>query len=283
MELIAEAYDLLHRGFQISDIKAADLFSKWNSGDLNSFLLEVTSTVLRKRDDDGTPLVEKILDTAAQKGTGKWTSQAAMDLGVPIPTIDSAVAMRQISFRKDERVAAAEKLGIVQDVQIDETLAPDTIGFIESALRLSFIITFAQGFSLLQAASNEKSFDLDVVEIATIWRGGCIIRAAMLDDIVKIYSANRELPNILLADEFRQTIRNEQNLLKATVKFAISADVPCMGFATALNYLKSYASESLPANLIQAQRDFFGAHTYQRIDKDGIFHTPDWAAEAASR
>ena len=277
MELIAEAYDLLHRGFQISDVKAADLFSKWNSGDLNSFLLEVTSAVLRKMDSDGTPLVEKILDTAAQKGTGKWTSQAAMDLGIPIPTIDAAVSMRQISSRKEERVAAAEMLGIVQDIQIDETLAPDTIGFIESALRLSFVITFAQGFSMLQAASNEKSFDLDVVEIATIWRGGCIIRAALLDDIVKIYNAERNLPNILLADEFRQAVRNEQALLKATVKFAISADIPCMAFATALNYLKAYASENLPANLIQAQRDFFGAHTYQRIDKDGIFHTPDWA------
>jgi 6-phosphogluconate dehydrogenase len=135
---------------------------------------------------------------------------------------------------------------------------------------------------MLQAASSEKSFDLDVVEIATIWRGGCIIRAAMLDDIVKIYSSNRELSNILLADEFRQAVRNEQALLKATVKFAVSADIPCMGFASALNYLKSYASANLPANLIQAQRDYFGAHTYQRIDKDGIFHTPDWAPESSA-
>ncbi len=278
MELIAEAYDILHRGFQISDVKAADLFSKWNSGHLNSFLMEITAAVLRKMDGDGTPLVEKILDTAAQKGTGKWTSQAAMDFGVPIPTIDASVAMRQISSRKAERVLAAEKLGIVQDVQIDETLAPDAIGFIESALKLSFIITFAQGFSLLQAASNEKSFDLDVVEIATIWRGGCIIRAALLEDLVNIYSSDKGLTNILLADEFRQAIRNEQALLKAAVKFAISADIPCMALATALNYLKSYASENLPANLIQAQRDFFGAHTYQRIDKEGTFHTEDWAS-----
>ena len=276
MELIAEAYDLLHRGFQISDVKAADLFAKWNAGDLNSFLLEITSTVLRRMDEDGSPLVEKILDTAAQKGTGKWTSQAAMDLGVPIPTIDAAVAMRQISSRKSERLTAAEKLGIVQDLQIDETLAPDTIGFIESALKLSFIVTFAQGFSMLQAASNEKSFDLDVVEIAKIWRGGCIIRAALLDKLVKIYESDGELPNILLAEDFRQAIRNEQGLLKATVKFAVSADVPCMAFATSLNYLKSYASENLPANLIQAQRDFFGAHTYQRVDKEGTFHTSDW-------
>jgi 6-phosphogluconate dehydrogenase len=201
-----------------------------------------------------------------------------MDLGIPIPTIDTAVAMRQISSRKSERLAAAEMLGIVQDVQIDETLAPDTIGFIESALRISFIITFAQGFSLLQAASNEKSFDLDVVEIAKIWRGGCIIRAALLDKLVKVYESDRNLPNALLAEEFRQAIRNEQGLLKATVKFAISADIPCMAFASALNYLKSYASPNLPANLIQAQRDFFGAHTYARKDKEGIFHTADWSS-----
>lgn len=276
MQLIAEAFDLLQRGFQITDDKAADLFAKWNEGDVNSYLIEITSVVLKKKDDDGFPLIDKILDTAGQKGTGKWTSQAAMDLGVPIPTIDSAVSMRQISARKAERVAAAEKLGIVQDVQIDETVAPDTIGFIESALRLSFIITFAQGFSLLQTASVEKSYGLDLAGIAKIWRGGCIIRAKMLEDIRKAFEADPNLLNILLADEFAGAIRNEQGLLKATLKFAVAANIPCMSFAASLHYLKSYASERLPANLIQAQRDYFGAHTYQRIDKDGTFHTPDW-------
>jgi 6-phosphogluconate dehydrogenase len=278
MQLIAEAFDLLRRGFNITDDKAADLFEKWDRGALNSFLIEITSIVLRRKDESGDPLVEKILDTAGQKGTGRWTSQVAMDLGVPIPTIDSAVTMRQISARKSERVAAAEKLGIVQDVQIDETLAPDTIGFIESALRLSFIATYAQGFSLLQAASVEKSFELNMAEIAKIWRGGCIIRAAMLDGMRKEFDADPALPNLLLGETFRTEIRNEQGLLKATLKFAMAADVPCMAFASALNYMKSYASARLPANLIQAQRDFFGAHTYQRIDKEGIFHTPDWDA-----
>ena len=278
MQLIAEAYDLLHRGFHISDVKAAELFEKWNKGDLNSFLIEITAIVLRKKDQDGTPLVEKIVDEAAQKGTGKWTSQVAMDFGISIPTIDSAVAMRQISFLKKQRVEASEKLGIVQDVQLDETLAPDTIGFIESSLKLSFLITYAQGFSLLQAASNEKSFDLDVLEIAHIWRGGCIIRATLLNDLIKIFEQDKSIPNILLADEFRQVVRNEQGLLKATLKFAIAADIPCMAFAASLNYLKSMASPILPANLIQAQRDFFGAHTYQRIDEEGTFHTPDWAS-----
>ena len=276
MQLIAEAYDLLHSGFQISDEKAADLFEKWNAGDLNSFLIEITSIVLRKKDDDGKPLVEKILDTAGQKGTGKWTSEAAMEFGVPIPTIDAAVSMRQISARKQERVAAAEKLGVAQDVQIDETLGPDTIHFVESGLHLAFVITYAQGLSLLQAASVEKGYDLDLVEITKIWRGGCIIRSALLEDLRKAFSTDPKLANVLVADNFRDTIRNEQTILKATLKFAIAADVPCMAFASALNYLKAYASERLPANLIQAQRDFFGAHTYQRIDKEGIFHTPDW-------
>ena len=276
MQLIAEAFDLLQRGFHITDDKAADLFARWDKGELNSFLIEITSIVLRKKDADGSPLVEKILDTAGQKGTGKWTSQVAMDLGVPIPTIDSAVTMRQLSARKAERVAADEKLGIAQDLQIDETLAPDTIGFIESALHLSFITTYAQGFSLLQTASAEKNYDLDLVEIAKIWRGGCIIRAKMLEDLRKTFEADPTLPNILLADTFRDLIRREHGLLKATIKFSIAADVPCMALAASHNYLKAYASKRLPANLIQAQRDFFGAHTYQRIDKEGTFHTADW-------
>lgn len=278
MQVIAESFDLLHKGFQISNDKAADLFEKWNRRDLNSFLIEITSIVLRKKDEDGTPLVEKILDTAGQKGTGKWTSEAAFEFGVPIPTIDSAVTMRQISSRKAERVAAAEKLGIVQNVQIDETLGPDVVHFVESGLHLAFIATYAQGLSLLRTASVEKGYELDMTEITKIWRGGCIIRAKLLEDLRQTFIADPSLANILLADNLRETIQNEQTLLKATVKFAIAADVPCMAFASALNYLKSYASERLPANLIQAQRDFFGAHTYQRIDKEGTFHTPDWDA-----
>ncbi len=276
MQLIAETFDLLHKGFQISADKAADLFEKWNKRDLNSFLIEITSIVLRKKDLDGSPLVEKIMDTAGQKGTGKWTSQAAMDFGVPLPTIDAAVTMRQISSRKAERTVAAEKLGVVQNVQIDETLGPDVVHFVESALHLAFIATYAQGFSLLRTASIEKGYELDLAEITKIWRGGCIIRAKMLGDLWQVFADDPGISNIILADNLRHSIQSEQTLLKATIKFAVAADVPCMAFASALNYLKSYASESLPANLIQAQRDFFGAHTYQRIDKEGIFHTPDW-------
>ena len=278
MQLIAETYDLLHSGFQIRDMKAAELFERWNRGELNSFLIEITATVLKKRAEDGRSLVSKILDTAGQKGTGKWTSETAMEFGVPIPTIDAAVSMRQISARKSERVEAAEILGVTQDVQIDETLGPDTVHFVESGLHLAFIITYAQGFSLLQAASKEKGYELDLVEITKIWRGGCIIRSAMLEEFRKAFEAKKDLMNLLVADNLITTIRNEQNILKATLKFAIAADVPCMAFASALNYLKAYASERLPANLIQAQRDFFGAHTYQRVDKEGTFHTEDWKA-----
>lgn len=279
MQLIAESYDLLHSGFQISDQKAAELFERWNGGDLNSFLIEITATVLKKRAEDGTSLVEKILDTAGQKGTGKWTSEAAMEFGVPIPTIDAAVSMRQISALKEERVWAFEILGVAQDVQIDETLGPDTVHFVEAGLHLAFLITYAQGFALLATASREKGYDLDLTEITKIWRGGCIIRSAMLEDLRKAFTAEPGITNVLVAENFVNTIRNEQNILKATLKFAIAADVPCMAFASALNYLKAYASERLPANLIQAQRDYFGAHTYRRVDREGTFHTPDWDTE----
>ena len=282
MQLIAETYDLLGKGFGISDEKAADLFERWNGGELNSFLIEITAVVLRRKDDDGTMLVEKILDTAGQKGTGKWTSEAALEFGVPIPTIDSAVSMRQISALKPQRVAAAQKLGIVQSVQIDETLGPDVIHFVEAGLHLAFVAAYAQGISLLQAASAEKNYELDIREISKIWRGGCIIRSRLLDKIRAAFNANSSLPNLLVADNLRETIQKEQMLLKATLKFAIAADIPCMAFGSALNYIKAYASERLPANLIQAQRDLFGAHTYQRIDMEGTFHTPNWESDKQS-
>jgi 6-phosphogluconate dehydrogenase len=277
MQLIAETYDLLHKGFGISDEKAADLFERWNGGALNSFLIEITAVVLKKRAEDGRSLVDKILDSAGQKGTGKWTSEAAMEFGVPIPTIDSAVSMRQISAMKSLRVLAAEKLGIVQDVQIDETLGPDVVHFVEAGLHLAFIAAYAQGLSLLQVASDEKKYQLDLREISKIWRGGCIIRSKLLNDIRTAFEADPKLANLILADNLRETIQKEQTLLKATLKFAIAADVPCMAISSALSYLKALSSDRLPANLIQAQRDLFGAHTYKRMDREGTFHTPDWA------
>jgi 6-phosphogluconate dehydrogenase len=278
MQLIAESYDLLRRGYQKRDIEIAELFAEWDNAELNSFLIEISSTVLRKADvATGKQLVELILDTAGQKGTGRWTSEIAMGLGVPIPTIDSAVTMRQISARKTERVAAAKKLA-VGGLSVSEDLRESTIEFVRDGLYLAFITTYAQGLSLLKAASLEKNFAFDMVEIAKIWRGGCIIRAALLEDIRKAFEAEPMLENILVSDVFVQSIRKAQSHLKAFVHSAVSADIPCMSAAASLNYLKSYSSERLPANLIQAQRDYFGAHTYQRIDKEGIFHTPDWEA-----
>ena len=276
MQLIAETFDLLQKGFQISDNKVAEMFEKWDHGDLNSFLIEITAIVLKKKDEDGRPLVDKILDTAQQKGTGKWTSEIALEFGVPIPTIDSAVSMRQISALKEQRVAAAKKLGIAQNVQVDETLGPDVVHFVETGLHLAFIVAYAQGFSLLRVASAEKKYELHLAEIVKIWRGGCIIRSKILDTIREAFTSTPDLPNLLVADNLRETIQKEQNLLKATLKFALAADVPCMAFSSALNYIKAYASDHLPANLIQAQRDFFGAHTYQRIDRPGTFHTANW-------
>ena len=278
MQLISEAYDLLKRGYRMSTEEIAALFDEWNQGELNSFLIEISASVLKKKDEKtGSPLVDLILDTAGQKGTGKWTSQVAMDFGVPIPTIDSAVTMRQISARKAERVAAAKKLGVVvEELSVDEQLRESTIEFVRDGLLTAFIITYAQGLSLLKTASVEKNYELDMVEIAKIWRGGCIIRAKLLENIRQAYAAEPELENILVSDVFVPTLRKNQALLKAFVHFAASSDIPCMSSAASLNYLKSYATHRLPANLIQAQRDYFGAHTYQRIDEEGTFHTPDW-------
>ena len=278
MQLISEAYDLLKRRYRMRTEEIAALFDEWDQGELNSFLIEITATVLKKQDDKtGRPLVDLILDTAGQKGTGRWTSQVAMDFGVPIPTIDSAVTMRQISARKAERIAAATKLGVVvEELNVDEQLRESTIEFVRDGLLTAFIVTYAQGLSLLRSASVEKNYELDMVEIAKIWRGGCIIRARLLEDIRQAFAAEPDLENILVSDAFVLTLRKNQTLLKAFVHFAVSSDIPCMSASASLNYLKSYASERLPANLIQAQRDYFGAHTYQRIDEQGTFHTPDW-------
>ena len=277
MQLIAEAYDLLKRGYGMSTPEIADLFGEWNNGELNSFLIEITSKILTRTDSDtNEALVDLILDTAGQKGTGKWTSQVAMDLGVPIPTIDSAVTMRQISGRKAERVAAAKKLAIVVDeLSVSEELRDSTTEFVRDGMHLAFILTYAQGFSLLRAATFEKHFDLDMVEIAKIWRGGCIIRAALLEEIRNAFEVEPELVSILLSDVFVPTVHKKQELLKAFVHLAASSDIPCMSAAASLNYLRAMATERLPANLIQAQRDLFGAHTYERIDREGVFHT-EW-------
>lgn len=276
MQLIAETYDLLRRGWQLEPAEVADLFEDWNSGELNSFLMEISVIVLKKKDKEtGKPLVQMILDAAGQKGTGKWTSQAAMDFGVPVPTIDAAVTMRQISALKELRKLFAEKFKRDMSSHHIE-LHPDSL---RKALFGSIIITYAQGFALIRTASEEKRFGSDAAKIASIWRGGCIIRSAFLEEIRRAFSANPDLPHLLLDTNISEILNETIIHLRKTVSAYNGHGIPSMCFSASLDYFDAMRAERLPANLIQAQRDFFGAHTYQRTDRSGTFHTKDWDGE----
>jgi len=272
MQLIAEIYDLLHRGAGISNGELAEIFAGWNQGDLQSYLIEITSKILRQVDEaTGQPLVDLILDEAAQKGTGRWTSQNSLEIGALVPTIHAAVEMRLLSNLKAERLTASRVLrgrqpGFAGDKE-------RLIHFAEKALYASKITSYAQGFALLRSASLEYEFGFQHADIARIWRAGCIIRASLLDDIASAFVTDPELPNLLLSPEFRELILESQSAWREVVKTAIDLGIPLMGTSASLAYFDAYRSERLPANLIQAQRDFFGAHTYRRVDKDGIFHT----------
>jgi len=276
MQLLAETYDFMQHSLRMESTEMHRTFAEWNSGELNSFLVEITAQVLRKTDaETGKPLVSVILDTAGQKGTGKWTSQAAMDLGVPIPTIDSAVTMRQISARKAARIKiSGEYQGI--RTSSDAGRSRTSVGELKDALFCAFILTYAQGMSLLQAASVEKSFGLDLAEIARIWRGGCIIRSQLLEGIRKAYSAQPDLESLLLDKAFSNILNTRSGSLRKAVVAFNESGTPAACFSSALAYFDAFRTERLPANLIQAQRDLFGAHTYERTDKEGTFHTPDW-------
>lgn len=273
MQLISEVYDYMKRVLDMNDSEIGKTFGEWNRGELNSFLVEITATVLAKNDSEtGKPLVEMILDTAGQKGTGKWTSQAAMDLGVPVPTIDSAVSMRQISAQKKRRGEIALKF----DSDLTghhSTLSPADL---EGALLCAFLITYAQGLSLLAQASSEMTYDTNIGDAAKIWRGGCIIRSASLADIREAFQRSPSLPSILLDDKIAAKVNSHSFALRKMVSGSIGHGIPAMCLSSALAYFEAFRTERLPANLIQAQRDYFGAHTYQRVDKDGTFHTPDW-------
>ena len=276
MQLIAETYDFMQRVLRMANTEMHRTFAEWNGGELNSFLVEITAEVLRKTDTEtGNPLVSMILDTAGQKGTGKWTSQSAMDFGVPIPTIDSAVTMRQISSQKTVRTTVAVKYSGMS-TSADQSHSRTSVGELEDALFCAFILTYAQGMSLLQTASTEKNYGLDLAEIARIWRGGCIIRSKLLESIRKAYSTDSSLESLLLDKTFADLLNSRVNSLRKAVVAFNENGIPSMCFASALNYFDAFRTERLPANLIQAQRDYFGAHTYQRIDKEGTFHTPDW-------
>ena len=272
MQLIAEIYDLLHRGAGISNGETAGIFAEWNQHDLQSYLIEITSKILRRLDEEtGEPLVDLILDEAAQKGTGRWTSQNSMDVGALVPTIHAAVEMRLLSNLKSERVIASKLFGHDQSkFSGNREQLIDSAG---KALYASKITSYAQGFGLLRSASKEYGFGFNHANIARIWRAGCIIRASLLDDIASAFETEPELPNLLLNDVFRKIVLESQSAWREVVKTAIDLGIPMMATSTALAYFDAYRSERLPANLIQAQRDFFGAHTYRRVDKEGVFHT----------
>ena len=274
MQLIAEAYDLLHRGLGLGNEQLGQVFAEWNSGKLESYLIEITARIFTKVDaESGQAVVDLILDEAQQKGTGKWTSQNALDLGAPTPTINAAVESRIISAYKAERRAAAQILSGAQPAFSGEQ--QPAITAVRDALYAAKICSYAQGFSLLRLASQEYGYNLDYQAIARIWRGGCIIRARFLNDIAAAFARRPDLPNLMLDPEFAATMNSHQASLRRIVVLAAENGIPALAFSSALAYYDAYRSERLPANLTQAQRDFFGAHTYRRLDREGIFHT-DW-------
>lgn len=272
MQLIAEIYDLLHRGAGIPNSDLAEIFSAWNRGELKSYLIEITANILRRLDDEtGQPLVDVILDEAQQKGTGKWTSQNALDVGAPIPTINAAVESRILSSLKSERVAASKLLGGGTASFSGERQR--LIGLAEKALYVSKITSYAQGFGLLKLASKEYDYSLDYAGIARVWRAGCIIRAGLLGDITAAFERKPDLSNLLLDDAFCSIVLDHQSAWREVVQTAIGLGIPMLAMSASLAYFDAYRSKRLPANLTQAQRDYFGAHTYRRVDHEGTFHT----------
>jgi 6-phosphogluconate dehydrogenase len=277
MQLIAEVYDLLHRGAGISNAELADIFAGWNAGALRSYLIEITADILKRQDEEtGKTLVDVILDEAAQKGTGKWTSQTALDTGAPIPTINAAVESRLLSALKPERVIAAKVLGTAGKYTGDKAAL---VAAAEQALYASKITSYAQGLSLLRMASKEYNWNINLSQIVPVWRAGCIIRASLLSDITHAYRRNPELPNLLLDEAFTEAVVSRQAGWREVVQTAAGLGIPLLAISASLSYFDAYRSEVLPANLTQAQRDYFGAHTYRRIDREGTFHTK-WEAQS---
>ncbi|MBK6313053.1 MAG: NADP-dependent phosphogluconate dehydrogenase [Blastocatellia bacterium] len=280
MQLIAEAYDIMRNGLGLGAQEMADIFNEWNEGELNSFLIEVTAKVLSVKDDEtGNPLVDMILDTAGQKGTGRWTSQVGLDLGVPIPTMNSAIEARFISRDKAERVAASKEIeGPTAKYTGDKK---ELIDAIRAALYASKITSYAQGMNLIREGSNVNKWGIDLGELSRIWKGGCIIRAQFLDKIKQAYLARPDLPNLLVDPYFKSWVSASQAKWRTAVTTAQTLGVPTLAMSASLAYFDSYRAANLPANLTQAQRDYFGAHTYERVDKPGApaVHT-NWQAKA---
>ncbi|MFY3769479.1 6-phosphogluconate dehydrogenase, decarboxylating [Providencia manganoxydans] len=274
MQLIAEAYSLLKGSLNLSNEELAEIFADWNQGELSSYLIEITADIFKKKDEDGKYLVDVILDEAANKGTGKWTSQSSLDLGIPVTLITESVFARYISFLKDQRVAASKVLTgpVLKPVEGDKK---QFIEKVRRALYLGKIVSYAQGFQQLKAASDEYNWDLNYGEIAKIFRAGCIIRAQFLQKITDAYNDNAQIANLLLAPYFKQIADEYQQALRDVVCYGVQNGIPTPTFSAAISYYDSYRAAVLPANLIQAQRDYFGAHTYKRTDKQGVFHT-EW-------
>ncbi len=273
MELISEAYQLMKEGLGMTADEMSAVFAEWNNGELDSYLIQITADILKFKDTDGQPLVDKILDAAGQKGTGKWTVISSMDLGIPITLIAEAVYSRCVSALKDERVAAAKKLkGPRPKISGDRAKFTEAI---RHALYASKIISYTQGYMLMRAAAQEYHWNLNYGGIALMWRGGCIIRSRFLGKIKEAFDKNSKLTNLLLDNFFRQAIKESQRGWRNVVAMAAKKGLPTPAFATALNFYDSYRCARLPANLVQAQRDYFGAHTYERIDKPRgeYFHT----------
>jgi 6-phosphogluconate dehydrogenase len=275
MQLICEAYDLLKTGLGLNAEQLHEIFNEWNQKELNSYLIEITAHIFKIKDSDGVPMVDKILDVAGQKGTGKWTGINALELGVPLTLIGEAVFARCLSSLKEERVAASQALKGPKPVFTGDQKA--FIDAVRQALYASKIISYAQGFMLMHAAAEEYHWTLNYGGVALMWRGGCIIRSSFLGKIKEAFDRNKNLQNLLLDDYFSQQINNAQAGWRGVVAKAAQMGIPTPCFSTALAFYDGYRTARLPANLLQAQRDYFGAHTYERIDRPrGEYHHTNW-------
>lgn len=274
MQLISETYFIMKELLGMEAKEMQEVYSRWNDGELNSYLIEITADIMGKTDDEtGKAMVDVILDAAKEKGTGKWTSQEAMELGVSVPTITEALYARYMSSKKKERVEASKVMsGPEVKIMEDKDRIIEDIG---RALYSSKICSYAQGFDLLKKASETYCWNLDMGRIATLWRGGCIIRAQFLDKIKDAYDNNKNLPNLLLDKYFKEAIESSQDSWRRIISMAITSGIPVPSLSSALSYYDSYRRDRLPANVIQAQRDYFGSHTYERVDREGVFHT-EW-------
>jgi 6-phosphogluconate dehydrogenase len=276
IQLICEAYQLLKDGLGMTADEFHEMFTEWNKGELDSYLIEITAEIFGKKDDDGQPMIDKILDTAGQKGTGKWTAISALDLGQPVTLIGESVFARCLSALKDERVAASKALqGPKKVLTISEK--KEFIEDVRRALYCSKMVSYAQGYMLLRAIEKEQNWELNMGGIALMWRGGCIIRSVFLGNIKAAFDKNPKLQNLLLDDFFSSALNKYGWSWRKAVIHAIEIGVPTPAFSTALAFFDGYRTERLPANLLQAQRDFFGAHTYERVDKPrGQFFHTNW-------